>query len=102
MFEALDSVVLAAPQVLPNHHVDWSDPEPPRQKVASEDITRTDAIGRSYVLVPAGQPPDGRVRLTGDEERSLVDPPPPTPEGTMRSGLGGFHLEGVVMGRWEE
>lgn len=101
LFETLDSVVVAAPQVLPNHHV-WEDPEPPSQKVASEDIVRTDHLGRAYVLVAKGQPPERPEMLTKQERDALVDPPPPRREGTMRPGLGGFHLEGVVMGRWED
>lgn len=103
-FETLDSVVVDAPQVLPNHHIDWDDdPAPPRQKVASRDILRTDALGRTFVLVAAGQPPDGRVRLTREEEALLGPPPAPPRDGALEPGLGGFTPRGVVLGeRYEE
>jgi hypothetical protein len=100
-FDALDQTV-DAPVVWPNYHVDMDDPPPPHQLVASHDLVRTDQSGRRYIVVPKGQPPDSRVRLTEEEEATLVEPPPSLRRGHLHRGPYGFSLEGVVIGEWED
>jgi hypothetical protein len=41
----------------------------PRELVAADDITRTDALGRNVVVVPAGTVPAQWVTLTDEDAR---------------------------------
>jgi hypothetical protein len=86
-FDQLDQVTVDAPAVWPDYHV---------------DIVRTDQIGRRYVVVPKGQPPEHRVRLTEQEEATLVEPPPSPRRGHLHRSPYGFSLEGVVIGEREK
>jgi hypothetical protein len=95
-------MTMDAPVVWPDHRVDFDDPPPPHQLVASHDLVRTDQIGRRYIIVPKGQPPESRVRLTEQEEATLVEPPPPPPKNYLHPGPYGGTPEGVVKGEWEK
>ena len=71
---------------------------PPVEKVAPKDFLRRDQLGRTVVACPMGCVPPSHLRLTHAERASLIDPPPPTPPGTMRpSGPFGFYLENVAV-----
>ena len=71
--------------------------KPVRERVAAEDITRVDGLGRTVVTVPAGTVPPSWVALTAAEQASLVEPPPPLRQGHMHPGPYGFSPEGVVV-----
>jgi hypothetical protein len=100
-FETLDEMVVDAPVVYPDYHVNFDDPPPPHQLVASHDIVRTDQFGRRAVLVPKGQPPESRVRLTEEEEATLVEPPPSPKDGLEHTPIhGGYTRQNVTMGEY--
>jgi hypothetical protein len=72
----------------------------PRELVAGRDILRRDGLGRTVVACPKGTVPAQWLELSDVERASLVDPPPPVPNGTMHPGPYGFTPEGVVTGGW--
>jgi hypothetical protein len=71
--------------------------KPARERVAGEDITRVDGLGRTMVAVPKGTVPSSWVALTAAEQANLVEPPPPVRQGHMHPGPYGFSPEGIVM-----
>jgi hypothetical protein len=78
--------------------VEVYEPKPPRELVASQDILRPDALGRTVVAVPAGTVPPHWVKLTAAERQALVPPPEPKPRGYLHPGPFGFTPEGVSVG----
>jgi hypothetical protein len=72
--------------------------KPARERVAGEDITRVDGLGRTMVAVPKGTVPSSWVALTAAEQASLVEPPPPLQQGLMHPGPYGFSPHGIVVG----
>ena len=79
--------------------VDWRDPEPARELVAAHDILRTDQLGRRYVIVPKGQSPHSRVKLTEQEREALIVPPDPPKDGSLEPlGTLGFRPRNTTLG----
>ena len=76
----------------------WLSTRPPTELVSPVDIIRVDGLGRSYVAVPAWQTPHSHVVLTAEERRSLVQPPPSLPDGTLEPGAGGFTPRNTRLG----
>jgi hypothetical protein len=74
--------------------------KPVRERVAGEDITRVDGLGRTVVAVPNGTVPSSWVALTAAEQASLVEPPRPPPDGWLEPGHAGFTPFNTVVGRW--
>ena len=72
--------------------------KPPHELVAPVDIVRTDALGRTLVVVPAGTVPAHWVKLTEEERQALLEPPEPLPDGYLHPGPYGFAPEGVRLG----
>ena len=78
--------------------VDVLEHEPRPELVASVDIDRTDAIGRKVCACPAGQPPPQWLTLTRAERDTLVEPPPPAPDGSLEAGHCGFTPRNTRLG----
>lgn len=91
-------------ELLDRFRAGWSPPvdvlehEQPRELVASVDINRTDALGRTVCACPAGQTPPNWLKLSKAERDSLVAPAPPPPDGSLDPGHCGFTPRNVRVG----